>query len=50
MEQSKLDKILKDHKDWLNDITTGKQANLRGVNLEGANLINTDFEGVIGLK
>ena len=44
MKQSELDKILKDHKDWLNNNNTGKQANLSGANLRYADLIGADLE------
>ena len=43
MKQSELDKILKDHKDWLNNNNTGKQANLSGANLYCADLTDADL-------
>ena len=38
-----LEKILQDHKDWLEDTSKGKQANLRGADLCEANLCGADL-------
>lgn len=42
MTQNELDKILKNHKKWLN-ADGGSRANLRGANLRGANLRGADL-------
>ena len=38
MTPNELDKILKDHKKWLNNEDEGHRANLRCANLRGANI------------
>jgi hypothetical protein len=38
MDQNKLNKILAEHSEWLNDPTTGKRANLKNADLRDANL------------
>jgi hypothetical protein len=38
-----IEKILADHKKWLDDSSTGKQANLRGANLRYADLRGADL-------
>ena len=44
MEQEKLNKILNEHKLWLN-CSGGERAVLRGADLRGANLCDTDLRG-----
>lgn len=45
MTQNELDKILENHKKWLNGEDGGSRANLRGANLRGANLQVADLRG-----
>ena len=45
MNQSKLDKVLKLHKLWIEGDSEGKKADLSGDNLEGANLLNANLKG-----
>ena len=45
MTKSELDKILKEHEDWLANPKLGKRANLSGANLYGANLSGADLSG-----
>ena len=45
MTQNELDKILENHKKWLNGEDGGSRANLRGANLRGANLWGADLRG-----
>jgi len=42
----KLKEILDAHEAWLNDPATGKEANLRGVDLRGADLKEANLRGV----
>ena len=44
MTQNELDKILKNHKKWLNT-DGGNRADLRGADLQGANLRGADLRG-----
>ena len=43
MTQAELDKILAKHEKWLNDKDGGERANLRGANLQYANLQDADL-------
>ena len=45
MTQNELDKILENHKKWLNGEDGGSRANLQGANLRGANLQAADLRG-----
>lgn len=45
MTQNELDKILKDHKKWLNNEDEGHRADLRGADLRDANLRGADLIG-----
>ncbi len=45
MTQNELDKILENHKKWLNGEDGGSRANLQGANLRGANLQVADLRG-----
>lgn len=45
MTQNELDKILENHKKWLNGEDRGSRANLRGANLQGAKLWGADLRG-----
>jgi uncharacterized protein YjbI with pentapeptide repeats len=45
MKQSKLKQILKEHKEWLNDNSKGKRADLREADLDGANLWEVNLRG-----
>ena len=45
MTPNELDKILKDHKKWLNNKDEGHRADLRGADLRDANLRGADFRG-----
>jgi hypothetical protein len=40
-----IEEILKSHRDWLNDISGGVRANLRGADLSGAKLRGADLRG-----
>ena len=44
MKKEELDKILELHKKWLNDERCGVKADLRGANLQGANLRYADLQ------
>ena len=45
MTPNELDKILKDHKKWLNNEDEGHRADLRGADLRDANLRGADLQG-----
>ena len=45
MTPNELDKILKDHKKWLNNEDEGHRADLRGADLRDANLRGADLRG-----
>jgi uncharacterized protein YjbI with pentapeptide repeats len=45
MNTEELNKILSDHKKWLNNEIGGKRADLRGANLQRANLRGADLQG-----
>ncbi len=45
MNKEELQKILKDHEEWLEDSTKGKKADLRGADLSYADLRLADLEG-----
>ena len=50
MDKSELAKILSEHKKWIDtNLTEGKQANLRGADLQGAGLRGANLRGV-GLR
>ena len=42
--KDELDKILKDHQEWLLDNSKGERANFSGANLSGANLSGSDLK------
>ena len=43
MKQSELKQILKEHKEWVNDNSKGKRADLRGAYLSRADLYGADL-------
>ena len=45
MNKKELEKILKDHKKWLNNNAKGNRADLTGANLRGANLTGANLTG-----
>ena len=45
MNKEKLDKILKDHKDWLSNENKGRRADLQEANLRGADLHWANLRG-----
>lgn len=52
MDRAELEKILEDHKHWINediDGWGGLRANLRGANLRGADLYGADLRGAKGI-
>lgn len=52
MTQNELDKILKNHKKWLNNADGGSRVNLRGADLQSANLRAADLRAadLLGAK
>ena len=44
LTKAELDKILEEHKKWLEDPNTGKRADLQGANLRGADLQGADLD------
>ena len=44
-DKAELKTVLTEHQKWLNDMATGKKADLTGANLSGANLTWADLTG-----